>query len=245
MFWDGALCAMCEIYYYPNPSIYQGYGIKIHPQIFALIFITYLLLSLCHVVHFGPRNQFLSYLYLWLYTAPLLCCLYVLCKDLQHFSSEHEAAKIHLKLIKAELAGPDGGGLRRGRGSCSMMSSLECPHSVGALPSWRLPAWGWCTMSQLDLLYMVCCVLRDLYRIRHRHRQRQQQQETALIRWVIPSCILCMLSHTFHLHVYCSTFEIFLTAENCCAWVSFFFIEDSLLHPNTQESWDGQVLFGV
>ena len=83
---------------------------------------------------------------------------------------------------------------------CSMLSSLECPHSVGALPSWRLPAWGWCTMSQLDLLYMVCCVLRDLYRIRHRHRQRQQQ-ETALVRWVIPSCILCMSSHTFHLHV--------------------------------------------
>ena len=48
-----------------------------------------------------------------------------------------------------------------------------------------------------------------------------------------------------YLRLACSTFEIFLTAENCCAWVSFFFIEDSLLHPNTQESWKGHVLFGV
>ena len=57
------------------------------------------------------------------------------------------------------------------------------------------------------------------------------------------------IMHPLHVISYfslaCSTFQIFLTAENCCAWVSFFFIEDSLLHPNTQESWDGQVLFGV
>ena len=183
---------MREIYNYPNPFIYQGLGVRLQHQIFAFsLHICYL--SLCHVVHFGSRNLFLSYLYLWLSVsaAPLLCCLYVRNTVLRFTSCFQRTWGCQDSPQIDE--GWAWGGLRRG--SAAACWAALTVHTV----------WGWCAMSQLDLLYMVCCVLRDLYRIRHRHRQRQQQQETALIRWVGHTIV-----HPLHLILFTCMFYLLL-----------------------------------
>ena len=211
---------MREIYNYPNPFIYQGLGVRLQHQIFAFsLHICYL--SLCHVVHFGSRNLFLSYLYVWLSVsaAPLLCCLYVRNTVLRFTSYIMFPANMRLPRFTSNWWRLGMRGFEE-RECCSMLSSLDCPHSVRMVR--HEPAWP-----------PVHGLLRPQGPLQDPPQTPPAPAAAGDCPHKVGGSYHCAssVSYTFHLHVL-STFEFFLTTENCCSWVSFF-IEDSLLHPNT------------
>ena len=105
------------------------------------------------------------------------------------------------------------------RKCCSMLSSLDCPHSVRMVR--HEPAWP-----------PVHGLLRPQGPLQDPPQTPPAPAAAGDCPHKVGGSYHCAssASHTFHLHVL-STFEFFLTTENCCSWVSFF-IEDSLLHPN-------------
>ena len=105
LFWAGASFAMCEIYYHPNPFIHQGHGLKyilnyLHFQYLLSVFV-----SCCPLRSISFLFVSAMAVCVYLSTAPVQCCMNV-CTVLRlsTFSSGHEAAKIHHKLIKQSWA---------------------------------------------------------------------------------------------------------------------------------------------